>query len=241
MHLVITKTLLTLYELDLAPKPESDGFIRAQGTAGTREDKSISFKVKFGKLPVREWLPASWRNQVAGLAAGDVQWSGEKPKLEASQVRATLRVAEGRVNGVPFLQKLGAITGRKSIEQLKFDECSAALDWKSPQLEIKDIAVEDKGKFRIEGSVSIREKPLGGALRLGVAREYLEWLPRPEEVFPSEKAGYLWTTVHLSGTIEQPGQDLSPRMIEALKESPSAFLGLTFRLIGDWLKETFGD
>jgi hypothetical protein len=240
-HLLITKTLLTLYELDLAPGPESDGFIRAEGTAGTREDKSVNFKVKFERVPVREWLPASWHDHVTGRAAGEVQWSGEKPKLEASRVRGTLRVADGRVSRLAFLQKLGAITGKKSIEELRLNECSAELDWESPRIEIKNIAVEDKGKFRIEGSVSIREKSLGGALRLGIAREYLEWLPRAEEVFPSEKAGYLWTTVHLSGTVDEPGQDLSPRVIEALKESPAAFLGLTFRLIGDWLKEAFGD
>lgn len=240
-HLLITKTLLTLYELDLAPGPESDGFIRAAGTAGTREDKSIDFKVKFEKLPVRDWLPATWHDHVEGLGAGDVHWSGQNPKLESSQVRATLRVENGRASHLPFLQKLSAITGKKSIEQLQLSECTAELDWKSPKVEIKNIAVEDKGKFRMEGSVSIREKSLGGALRLGVAREYLEWLPRPEEVFPSEKAGYLWTTVHLSGTIDQPEQDLSPRVLEALKESPGSFLALTFRLIGDWLKDTFGD
>ena len=47
--------------------------------------------------------------------------------------------------------------------------------------------------------------------------------------------------MHLSGTIDQPEQDLSPRILEALKESPSTFLGLTFRLIGDWLEDAFGD
>jgi hypothetical protein len=240
-HLLITKTLLTLYELDLATGPASEGFIHAEGTAGTREDKSLKFKVKFEKLPVREWLPASWRDHVNGSAAGDVDWSGENPKLEKSRIRASLRVNSGRVSQLPFLQKLGVITGKKSIEQLELNECSAELDWNSPRVEIKNIAVEDKGKFRIEGALSIREKSLGGAIQLGLAREYLEWLPRPEEVFTRESAGYLWTTVHLSGTTDQPGQDLSPRVIETLKESPGAFLGLTFRLIGDWLKNASGE
>jgi hypothetical protein len=241
-HLLITKTLLTLYGLDLAPGAESrDGFIHAEGTAGTREDKSVKFTVKFEKLPVRDWLPASWHDHVSGLAKGDVQWSGEKPKLETSQVHATLRVNDGRVSRLEFLQKLSAITGKKSIEQLELTECSAELDWNSPRAEIKNIEIEDKGKFRIEGALSIREKSLGGALRLGLAREYLEWLPSPDQVFPEKKAGYSWTTVHLSGTIDQPEQDLSPRVIEALKESPGAFLSLTFRLIGDWLKDAFGD
>ncbi|MFN2623287.1 MAG: hypothetical protein ABR611_10615 [Chthoniobacterales bacterium] len=240
-HLLITKTMLTLYELDVAPASQSDGFIRAKGTAGTREDKSVDFKLKFEKLLLREWLPASWRDHFSGGAAGDVHWTGSQPKLETSRVHASLQIGDGRVRRLPFLQTLSSITGKKSIEELNLSECSAELDWNNPSVEIKNIAIEDKGKFRIEGSISIREKSLGGAVRLGLAREYLEWLPHAEEVFSTEKDGYLWTTVHLSGTTEQPEQDLSPRIIESLKESPGAFLQLVIRQFGDWLKETFGD
>ena len=240
-HLLITRTLLTLYTLDLAPGVEGGGFIHGEGTAGTREDKSIDFKVRFGKIPLREWLPASWRDQASGLAAGDVHWHGQSPKLERSQIEGSFKVDGGRVRQLPFLEKLASITGRKSIASLELNECSAELVWKSPRLEIKKIAVEDKGKFRIEGALSIRDKSLEGALQLGLAREYLEWLPHAEEVFPKERAGYLWTTVHLSGTIDKPEQDLSPRIVEALKESPGAFLGLIFRQLGDWLKDAFGE
>lgn len=239
-HLLITRTLLTLYKLDLAAGRESDGRIHAEGTAGTREDKSVNFKVEFGKLPVREWLPASWQDNVSGLAAGKVHWIGRSPKVETSQVQASLRIEDGRVRHLPFLEKLSSITGKKSMETLELSECSAEVDWNSPRLEIKNIAIEDKGKFRIEGSLLIRERSLGGAIELGLAPEYLQWLPQREEVFPRQRAGYLWTTVHLSGTIDQAGQDLSPRIIDALQESPGAFLGLIFRQFGDWLKNAFG-
>lgn len=239
-HLLITKKLLALYSLELAAGPEGDGTIHGEGTAGTGEDKNVDFKVRFDKLPIREWLPASWKNHVAGAAAGNVHWKGKNPKLETASVQGSLRVQEGRVRSLPFLQKLASFTGKKSIEELELNECSAEVDWESPTLEIKNIAVEDKGKFRIEGLVSVREKSLGGAIRLGLAREYLEWLPRAEEVFVKESGGYLWTTVHLSGTVEQPEQDLSPRIVEALKESPGDFLALVFRLFGEWLKSAFG-
>jgi hypothetical protein len=46
--------------------------------------------------------------------------------------------------------------------------------------------------------------------------------------------------VHLSGTIDEPGQDLSPRSIELFKESPGAYLGLFFRHFEGWLKKAFG-
>jgi len=58
--------------------------------------------------------------------------------------------------------------------------------------------------------------------------------------FSRQHGGYLWTTVHLSGTIDQPEQDLSPRIIELFKESPGAYLQLLLRQFEDWLKETFG-
>ena len=104
----------------------------------------------------------------------------------------------------------------------------------------KDIAVEEKGKFRVEGSISIDRRALKGAIQLGVTREHLDWLPNPEEIFSRRHSGYLWTTVRLSGTIDQPKQDLSPRIIELFKESPGAYLQLLFREFEDWLSRTFG-
>lgn len=238
-HMLITRTLLTIDTLDLAAGPAGGGVIHAAGTAGTREDKSVDFKLKFDQLPLREWLPASWKDHVAGAVVGEVHWRGKNPKLEAASVQGSLRVQGGRVHGLPFLEKLAAIVQKKSIAELELKECSAEVDWSSPKGEIRNIALEDEGKFRIEGLVTVREKSLGGAIQLGIARPYLEWLPHAEEVFPRAESGYLWTTVHLSGTIDQPQQDLSPRIIEALKESPSAFLGLIFRQIGGWLERVF--
>jgi hypothetical protein len=78
-------------------------------------------------------------------------------------------------------------------------------------------------------------------VQLGVFPEYLEWLPHAEEVFTRERGGYRWTTVHLSGTPDKPGQDLSPRLLETLKESPGAFLGVILRELGEWLQQTFSN
>lgn len=238
-HLLITKTRLTLYQLDLAAGPENVGFISGAGTAGTREDRSVDFKLSFGQLPVRDWLPVSWKGNVAGQASGEMHWRGRNPKLDSAQVQGSFRVGGGRVRDLPFLEKLVTLTGKKSIGQLNLNACSLDVDWNGGSGELKNIAIEDKGKFRMEGAVTIRDRSLGGAIQLGVAREYLEWLPRAEEVFPREHDAYLWTTVHLSGTIDKPGQDLSPRLSDALKESPDAFLGFIFRQFGAALRDVF--
>ena len=240
-HILITKTLLTLYDLDLASDSRSDESIRAQGHAGLGQDKSIDVKANFNSVPIRQWLPAEWKGRLKGSAFGDIHWTGKDPKLESSSGEGSLRIQNARVDDVPLLNKLAELARKKSFERLDLNECSISFAWRYPEIEIKDITIEEKGKFRIEGEISIKRQVLRGTIRLGLTREYLDWLPNPEEVFSRRSSGYLWTDVHLTGTIDEPRQDLSQRIIELFKESPGAYLGLMFRQFGDWLKKTFGD
>ena len=94
----------------------------------------------------------------------------------------------GRVNELPFLEKLAALTNEKELEHLVLNECSVELDWNYPNAEIKNLAIEDKGKFRAEGTIKIDNKMLGGAIELGVARRLVDWLPNPDEIFPRQQA-----------------------------------------------------
>jgi hypothetical protein len=239
-HLLITKTLLTLYDLDLASDSRSGASIRVQGHAGLGQDRSIDAKANFNSVPLRQWLPADWKGRLTGSAFGDVHYTAKDPKLESSSGEGSLRIQNGRVDDVPFLNKLAELARKKSFERLDLNQCSLGLAWQFPEIDIKDIAIEEKSKFRIEGEISIKRRLLLGTIRLGLTREYLDWLPNPEEVFSRRSNGYLWTDVHLSGTIDEPRQDLSQRIIELFKESPGAYLSLMFRQFGDWLKKTFG-
>ena len=239
-HLLITKTLLTLCDLDLASDLHSDESIRAQGHAGLGQDKTIDVKANFNSVPIRQWLPAAWKGRLKGSAFGDIHWTGKDPKLGSSSGEGSLRIRDGRIDDVPLLNKLAELARKKSFERLDLNECSLGFAWRYPEIDIRDITIEEKSKFRIEGELSIKRRLLRGTIRLGLTREYLDWLPNPEEVFSRRSSGYLWTHVHLSGTIDEPKQDLSQRIIELFKESPGANLGLLFRQFGDWLKKTFG-
>jgi hypothetical protein len=239
-HLLITKTLLTIYDIDLASDSGSGESIHAQANAGLGKDKSVDFKANFNAVPIRAWLPAEWKGRLNGSAFGDVHWAGKDPKLESSSGEGSLRIGRGRIDDLPLLEKLAELSQKKAFEHLDLNDCSLTFEWRYPEIDINDLLVEEKGKFRIEGEISIERRRLRGTLRLGLTREYLDWLPNPEEVFNRHQSGYLWTTVHLSGTIDAPVQDLSPRIIELFKESPGAYLGLFFRQFEGWLKKVFG-
>jgi hypothetical protein len=241
-HLYVNHDVMKIYNLDLVSTGENAsvaGTIHAHGEAQLKGNKSIQADANFASLPLSQWASGSWKNHVSGTASGEVHYRSENMQAESSSGHASLRVDGGRIVRLPFLEKLATITGKRSLETLALDACALDLDWRYPHIELKNIAFEDKGKLRIEGAISLQQSALSGALRLGVAREYLVWLPRPDEIFPHEEGGYLWTTIHLSGTLQEPKQDLSPRIAEELKESPEAALGIFFRAVGDWFRRAF--
>jgi hypothetical protein len=239
-HLLITKTLLTIYDIDLASDSRSGESIRARANAGIGKDKSVDLRANFNQVPIRSWLPAQWKEHLGGSAFGDLHWTGKDPKLESSSGEGSVSVSDGRIDTLPVLEKLAELSQKKSFEHLALNDCSLSVVWKYPKIDIENVAIEERGKFRIEGEMSIEQRRLRGTIRLGLTREYLDWLPNPEEVFSRKQGGYLWTNVHLSGTIDDPGQDLSPRIIELFKQSPGAYLRLLFRQFENWLKKGFG-
>ena len=239
-HLLITKTLLTVYDIDLASNSNSAETIHVQANAGIGKDESVDLRANINQVPIRSWLPGEWKEHLTGSAFGDLHWAGKDPRLESSSGEGSLRLSEGRIDNLPVLEKLAEIAQKKSFEHLELNACSLSFGWKYPKIDINNIAIEERGKFRIEGEMSIEQRRLRGTIRLGLTREYLDWLPNPEEVFSRKQGGYLWTNVRLSGTIDDPGQDLSPRIIELFKQSPGAYLRLLFRQFEGWLKKGFG-
>jgi hypothetical protein len=194
--------------------------IHAQGNAGIGQDKSVDLRANFNQVQIHSWLPAEWKEHLAGSAFGVLHWAGKDVKLENSAGEGSLAVNNGRIDNLPFLEKLAELSQEKSFEHLALTDCSLSFGWKYPKIDIENIVIEERGKFRIEGEMSIEQRRLRGTIRLGLKHEYLDWLPNPEEVFSRKQGGYLWTNVRLSGTIDEPGQDLSPRIIELLNNRP---------------------
>jgi hypothetical protein len=243
IHTLITRELLTLYNMDLDPDAPVNGRVHAEGRAGTRpDDRSVDFRFTLDRVPIDAWLPVDWSEHVSGLATSKIHWTGKDTKLENSGGEAELQVDEGRIYNLPFLEKIATLVNDKSLQRIKLNVCRFDAEWHYPSIDFKRFAMEEKGKFRAEGEVFVRKESLRGTIHLGVAPALLEFLAAPvvKEVFPRESDGYLWTTVHLSGTLEEPQQDLSARIMEAIREHPTAMLKLFFRRIGESLRHAFG-
>jgi hypothetical protein len=104
-------------------------------------------------VPIRSWLAAKWKKHLAGYAFGDLHWAGQDPKLESSSGEGSLRVSNGRIDNLPVLEKLAELSQKKSFEHLALSDCSLRFGWKYPKIDIENIAIEERGKFRIDGEM----------------------------------------------------------------------------------------
>lgn len=235
MHLVITKTVFSLHDMDLGSG--KSGTVHAEGTAATRgENKNVDFNFAWQRLPLSQWLPADWRNNVAGNASGDLRWTGRDYKLRSATMDGSLNIADAQITGVKLLGEIAALANRPDLHRLELTECHGRFRWEQSNIDLRDFVIEQRGKFRIEGDINVKDRRLGGKIELGLTSNYLTWLPQAEGVFARQADGYAWTTVHLSGTLDSPQQDLSPRILDALKQSPGALLGAALRQFSAWLR-----
>src|SRR5260370_35363305 len=102
-HLLITKTLLTIYDIDLASNASSEESIHAQASAGLGQDKSVDLRTDFKKVPIRSWLPAGGKKHLGGSAFRDLHWTGKDPKLESSSGDGPLSVNNGLTHNLDVM------------------------------------------------------------------------------------------------------------------------------------------
>jgi hypothetical protein len=73
--------------------------------------------------------------------------------------------------------------------------------------------------LRVEGSCVVRNETINGTFKLGVTADVLSSFPGArEEVFTSQRGGYFWTTVKVTGPMKKPREDLKPRLIAAAQK-----------------------
>ena len=121
---------------------------------------------------------------------------------------------------MPALKKVADYTQMKQFNRLVLSQATADVKRSNELIEIRNIILSADGLVRIEGSVDIRGESLQGALQVGVTPGTMRWIPGAERlVFTEDRDGFLWTPMTLGGTVQEPTEDLSARLISAAGEA----------------------
>ncbi|VVM07477.1 hypothetical protein [Methylacidimicrobium tartarophylax] len=214
---------------------EGSGTIRLAGRVDWRERADGELRFSTSGVALTPWLPAAWRNRVAGELEAEGRLTGSRG--QPWKVDANLSLMHGKLEDLPWLVGLALSGG--GTEALLLDQAQAQLVAGPEELVFERIEIEAKGRLRIEGNLRVQGEQLSGKMMVGLSGERVALLPGAQEkIFSEERNGYLWTPVVLTGTVRDPREDLSPRVSAVAKEAVKAGVQRAIRSALDFLRHS---
>lgn len=193
--------------------------VRAHQDAATQK---WSANIALNKASVTSVLRGDWKRRVTGELFGKATLTGQQGALSAGE--GTLSLQEGVLEGLPFLSDLPG-EGGYPYRRLELDkaECRLSFPYAAPEHNIAEAWLFDNinirsknGLLRVRGHVIVgTDGALGGTLTIGLPRAMVSALPMAsalQGLFNAQgEEGYLWLNINLSGTLDEPEEDLSVR------------------------------
>ncbi|MDP4646697.1 MAG: AsmA-like C-terminal region-containing protein [Akkermansiaceae bacterium] len=216
----------------------SEGRITGAGE-WSAESEIYSFEGQAKGLKCDEILDETWARKLQGDVEAVFSVNNLSGEFAAS---GNLTLSNGVLTAMPVLDILAAYADTRRFRTIPLSE--AHTDWRYSDrvTYLTNLVVASDGLLRLEGDVTVRGDTIDGRLRLGVVPGLLANLPGAEtHVFKPGERGMLWTSVHITGTLDDPEEDLSERLIiaagfrilEGLPEGADKVVEITKSVLGD--------
>lgn len=193
------------------------GRLNVTGSIETR--KSADLRVKLDGVDVQPLLTPDWRERLSGRLTGIVNIQAPLGTGQASSdvtVSGSLALVDGQLTALPILDEIGTFTHTQRFRTLELTRASANFSRTPSRLDVTNMVVESEGLICLEGACTVIDGQIDGDFQVGLSPATLQWIPGSQElIFVDSRGGYRWTEMHLSGPVDHPVEDLTPRLISA--------------------------
>ena len=192
---------------------------RANLAVGARGKISLAGESARGGALRATWEDVDLRDVVKGhigkYLSGTLSGNAE---FGPGNIKGTAALREGKLENVSSLAVVAEFTGNPAFRRMPIQEMRGDFALENGGWKIENFSAESQGLLKVEGSGVIgRDRSLRARLQVGVTAQTLRWIPGSrEQVFNSPRDGYLWTEVLVGGTLEQPTENLSSRLMGAM-------------------------
>lgn len=164
-------------------------------------------------LKCAEVFDEDWAKRFTGTLASDGVLERRAGQTSA---RGKLKITDGTLTALPVLDALAAYADTRRFRVLDLSDAHTEWRWKPGEILLTDLVFASEGLVRLEGTLHIRNRELDGTFRLGLAPGTLASIPGAEtDVFSPGERGLLWTKLRITGTLDDPKEDLTDRLIAA--------------------------
>jgi len=206
--------------------------------------RRFSAEGKVSDIKCDEVLNDDWSKRLTGDVVSDFIFDNH---TGTPQTRGKLILQNGVVTALPVLDALAAYADTRRFRILTLDEAHTEWRWKKGEIALTDLVLSSDSLVRLEGTLTIRGQQLDGVFRLGLAPGTLASIPGAEtDVFAPGERGLLWSTLRITGTLDDPKEDLSERLIAAagirmfdqIPETGEKVMKFTQSILGDSSSKT---
>jgi hypothetical protein len=177
------------------------------GTGGFTLDGSVT------GLKCDEVFNETWAKRFIGDFASDFGLDNRDGEPVA---RGRMEVRNGTLTALPVLDALAAYADTRRFRVLTLSEAHSDWMWRKDGFSLNHLVLASEGLVRLEGSITLRGRNLDGTFRLGLAPGTLSTIPGAEtDVFLAGERGLLWTPLRITGTLDDPKEDLTDRLVAA--------------------------
>lgn len=189
-----------------------DGRIEGSGECDMNT-RDFSMQGSVTGIHTEEVFGPDWAKRLTGDVVSDFTLSNPSG---SPQAHGTLTIDNAVVTALPLLDTLAAYADTRRFRVLTLQEARTDWRWKKGELSITKLVLSSEGLVRLEGSMTIRGREIDGLFRLGLAPGTLATIPGAETlVFIAGERGLLWAPLRITGTLDDPKEDLSDRLMTA--------------------------
>lgn len=211
------------------------GHVDGAGEISFEGDGSFDLDLEISTFDIDDLVDEVWRERLTGTIGGPVKITG---RPGAFVYEGDIAVTDGRIESLPVLSLIANYTRNERFKHLVLDEARTSFRSEGDRVELTDLRLQSDGLVRVEGGLVVEGEALAGNFRVGVAPGTLRWIPGAErKVFVEEKDGFLWAPMTVAGTMGEPKEDLSGRLVAAageaiLQDLPAGVLEEAEKLLG---------
>jgi hypothetical protein len=160
-----------------------------------------------------EALPIDWSKRLTGTLNSSFSLNNRGGSPQAS---GQLQLQNGVLTALPILDVLAAYADTRRFRILPLHDARCDWKWQKGEITLSHLVLYAEGLVRVEGGMILRGQEIDGIFRLGLAPGTLATIPGAEtDVFLPGERGLLWATIRITGTLDDPKEDLTDRLIAA--------------------------
>lgn len=183
---------------------------------GEVEGPKFAFFGILSDVRSEELVPEDWQKRITGDLTAKFK---VRSSPNGTITRGELELKKGILTALPVLDRIAAYANTRRFRRLNLSEARLKFVREGNRLDLNDIVLASEGLVRIVGNLTVTDGVLDGRFRVGIMPGTLAHIPGAEtKVFIRGEKGLLWSPLRITGTMENPKEDLSNRMIVAAGE-----------------------